>query len=219
MRNMGIDRRQALWQAQALKDAPDLPIFTHADAVDEGAEPPVLLPAMPQAEQVVADYQTLRMSLKAHPISFFRASLRKQGFISADQLPALNHGRKVSLAGLVLVRQKPGSAKGVCFVTIEDETGVANLVIWPKLFDHFRPVIMSSRLLVVHGRMQTDGRVIHVVAERLENRSDRLDALAQERVPATFARGDEVTRPLPNQVAPRQHPRNVRVIPKSRDFH
>ncbi len=219
MRSMGIDRRQALWQAQALKDAPDLPIFTHADARDEGGEPPVLLPAMPQAEQVVADYQTLRLSLKAHPISFFRSSLRKQGFIAAGDLPGLNHGRKVSLAGLVLVRQKPGSAKGVCFITLEDETGVANLVIWPKLFEHFRPVIMSSRLLVVHGRMQTDGRVIHVVADRLENRTDRLDTLSAERVPQTTVRGDHPTHPIPGQVAPRQHPRDVRVIPKSRDFH
>lgn len=219
MRTMGIDRRQALWQAQALKDAPDLPIFTYADAVDEGAEPPVLLPAMPQAEQVVADYQTLRLSLKAHPISFFRSSLRKQGFIAAGDLPGLNHGRKVSLAGLVLVRQKPGSAKGVCFITLEDETGVANLVIWPKLFEHYRPVIMSARLLVVHGRMQTDGRVIHVVADRLENRTDRLDRLSTERVPQTTVRGDHPTHPIPGQVAPRQHPRDVRVIPKSRDFH
>jgi len=219
MRNMGIDRRQALWQAQALKDAPDLPIFTHADARDEGAEPPVLLPAMPQTEQVVADYQTLRLSLKAHPISFFRASLRKQGFIAAGDLPSLNHGRRVSLAGLVLVRQKPGSAKGVCFITLEDETGVANLVIWPKLFEHYRAVIMSARLLVVHGRMQTDGRVIHVVADRLENRTDRLDRLSTERVPQTTVRGDHPTHPIPGQVAPRQHPRDVRVIPKSRDFH
>ena len=219
MRNMGIDRRQALWQAQALKDAPDLPIFTHADARDEGAEPPVLLPAMPQTEQVVADYQTLRLSLKAHPISFFRASLRKQGFNAAGDLPCLNHGRKVSLAGLVLVRQKPGSAKGVCFITLEDETGVANLVIWPKLFEHYRAVIMSARLLVVHGRMQTDGRVIHVVADRLENRTDRLDRLSTERVPQTTVRGDHPTHPIPGQVAPRQHPRDVRVIPKSRDFH
>ena len=219
MRSMGIDRRQALWQAQALKDAPDLPIFTHADTRDEGGEPPVLLPVMPQAEQVVADYQTLRLSLKAHPISFFRASLRKQGFVAAGDLPRLNHGRRVSLAGLVLVRQKPGSAKGVCFITLEDETGVANLVIWPKLFDHYRPVIMSSRLLVVHGRMQTDGRVIHVVADRLENRTDRLDTLSAERVPQTTVRGDHPTHPIPGQVTPRQHPRDVRVIPKSRDFH
>ncbi|UWR11706.1 error-prone DNA polymerase [Sulfitobacter mediterraneus] len=219
MRSMGIDRRQALWQGQALKDAPDLPIFTHAEAGDEGAEPAVSLPAMPQAEHVVADYQTLRLSLKAHPVSFFRASLRRQGFAVTDQLPGMRNGAGVSLAGLVLVRQKPGSAKGVCFITLEDEAGVANLVIWPKLFEHFRPIIMGARLLVVHGRIQSDGRVIHVVADRLENRTDRLDDLAVDRVPQTQARGDHPTHPIAGQVSARRHPRDVRVIPKSRDFH
>ncbi len=219
MRSMGIDRRQALWQAQGLKDAPDLPIFTHAEARDEGLEPAVMLPAMPEAEHVVADYQTLRLSLKAHPMSFFRESLRRQGFACTDQLPGMHHGKKVSLAGLVLVRQKPGSAKGVCFITLEDEGGIANLVIWPKLFEKWRAIIMSARLLVVQGRVQTDGRVIHVVADRLENRTDRLDHLSAERVPATYAKGDEVIRPVPDQVGGRKHPRDVRVIPKSRDFH
>ncbi len=219
MRNMGLDRRQALWQAQGLKDAPALPIFEHAAAGDEGTEPVVALPAMAQAEHVVADYQTLRLSLKAHPMRFFRRSLKRKGFSCTDELPGMRHGQKVSLAGLVLVRQKPGSAKGVCFITLEDEAGVANLVIWPKLFETWRAIIMSARLLVVKGRVQSDGRVIHVVAEGLENGTDRLDALAQEKVPATFARGDEVIHPVPGQVGGRRHPRDVRVIPKSRDFH
>jgi error-prone DNA polymerase len=219
MRNMGLDRRQALWQAQGLKDAPALPIFEHAAAGDEGAEPVVALPAMAQAEHVVADYQTLRLSLKAHPMRFFRRSLKRKGFSCTDELPGMRHGQKVSLAGLVLVRQKPGSAKGVCFITLEDEAGVANLVIWPKLFETWRAIIMSARLLVVKGRVQSDGRVIHVVAEGLENGTDRLDALAQEKVPATFARGDEVIHPVPGQVGGRRQTRDVRVIPKSRDFH
>ena len=132
----------------------------------------------------------------------------------------MGHGQRVSLAGLVLVRQKPGSAKGVCFITIEDEDGVANLVIWPKMFEHYRALIMTARLLVVHGRVQTDGRVIHIVAERLEDGTARLDRLAQERVPVTAVRGDHATHPLPSQVGGgRRHPRDVRVIPKSRDFH
>ncbi|WP_299876563.1 error-prone DNA polymerase [uncultured Sulfitobacter sp.] len=219
MRGMGLDRRAALWQAQGLKDAPDLPIFSYVAAKDEGAEPFVALPAMPKAEHVVADYQTLRLSLKAHPMSFYRQSLRGQGFDCTDALPGMRHGQRVSLAGLVLVRQKPGSAKGVCFITLEDEVGVANLVIWPTLFEQFRPIIMSARLLVVHGRIQSDGKVIHVVADRLENRTDRLDALSHERVPETYARGDEVKHPVPGQVGGRTHPRDVRVIPKSRDFH
>jgi error-prone DNA polymerase len=219
MRGLGLDRRAALWQAQALKDAPDLPIFAHAEARAEGPEPEVALPAMPKAEQVVADYQTLRLSLKAHPMAFFRSSLRSQGYACAQDLPGMDHGRKVSLAGLVLVRQKPGSAKGVCFITLEDETGVANLVIWPKLFEHFRPVIMAARLLAVHGRLQTDGRVIHVVADRLEDRTQRLDSLSADRVPSVTVRGDHPTNPIPGQVDGPKHPRDVRVIPKSRDFH
>lgn len=219
MRSMGIDRRQALWQSQALVDAPALPIFDHANAASHGDEPEVHLPKMPKAEHVVADYQTLRLSLKAHPMSFYRASLRKQGFTASQDLPHMHHGQRVSLAGLVLVRQKPGSAKGVCFITLEDESGVANLVIWPKMFEANRPTIMSARLLVVHGRVQTDGRVIHVVAQALQDRTERLAGLADARLPQITSRGDHPTHPLPNQVGIRGHPRNVRVIPKSRDFH
>ena len=219
-RSCGIDRRQALWQAQGVRDAPALALFEHAQAAGEGPEPEVVLPAMAQAEHVVADYQTLRLSLKAHPMSFFRSSLKAQGFASTHNLIHMGHGQRVSLAGLVLVRQKPGSAKGVCFITLEDEDGVANLVIWPKLFEQYRALIMTARLLVVQGRVQTDGRVIHVVAERLEDKTARLDTLADGRVPATNVRGDHMNHPLPAQVGGgRKHPRDVRVIPKSRDFH
>ncbi|MDG0990786.1 MAG: error-prone DNA polymerase [Yoonia sp.] len=219
MRSMGIDRRQALWQVQTLKDAPSLPIFDHADISARGPDPKVALPAMPKAEHVVADYQTLRLSLKAHPLMFYRASLRQQGFASSADLSRMYHGQKVSLAGLVLVRQKPGSAKGVCFITLEDETGVANLVIWPKMFKFYRRTIMSARLMVVHGRVQTDGRVIHVVADDLQDRSDRLSGLSDTQLPEITTRGDHPTSPIPGQVGMRGHPRNTRVIPKSRDFH
>jgi len=200
MRSMGTDRRQALWQAQALKDAPALPIFDHAETAAHGPDPDVALPEMPKAEHVVADYQTLRLSLKAHPMAFFRKSLRAQGFSAASQLPSLWHGQRVSLAGLVLVRQKPGSAKGVCFITLEDEGGVANLVIWPKMFKAYRATIMSARLLVVHGRVQTDGRVIHVVANDLQDRSDRLAGLSDAPLPEITTRGDHPTHPIPGQV-------------------
>jgi error-prone DNA polymerase len=219
MRSIGIDRRQALWQAQALADAPALPIFAHAEAEAQGPDPEVALPAMAKAEHVVADYQTLRLSLKAHPMRFFRASLRRQGFTAAADLPRLGHGPAVSLAGLVLIRQKPGSAKGTCFITLEDETGVVNLVIWPRMFAAFRPVIMSARLMVAHGRVQSDGRVIHVVADRLEDRSDRLARLSGDTMPGITVRADHPTHPLPHQVGMHGHPRDARVIPKSRDFH
>ena len=218
LRSLGRGRRAALWDAQALGDASPMPIFDRAAARGEGADPVVALPAMPAPEQVVADYQTLRLSLRAHPMAFFRTSLRAQGFRATSDLPALGHGARASLAGLVLVRQKPGSAKGVCFITLEDEGGVANLVIWPKLFALHRPVIMAARLLVAHGRVQTDGRVIHVVADRLEDRSDRLAALSEDRLPAITTRGDHPTHPIPGQVGSHGHPRDARVIPRSRDF-
>ncbi|XDA99842.1 error-prone DNA polymerase [Sulfitobacter sp. LCG007] len=218
MRSMGADRRKALWQASALKDAPALPIFDHAETAPEGAEPEVRLPAMPRAEQVVADYQTLRLSLKAHPMAFYRRSLARQGFSATSRLARMRHGQKVSLAGLVLVRQRPGSARGVCFITLEDEEGVANLVIWPRMFETFRPVIMSARLMEVHGRLQTDGRVIHIVADILRDRSDRLAALSSMPLPGITTRGDHPTHPIPGQVGAKGHPRNVRVLPKSRDF-
>ncbi|HCI07075.1 MAG TPA: error-prone DNA polymerase, partial [Sulfitobacter sp.] len=117
-RSMGLDRRQALWDARALKDAPDLPLF--ATGRDEGAEVMFPLPQMPTCEHVVADYQTLRLSLKAHPMSFLRASMTRQGYSSANDLKHMRNGQRISMAGIVLIRQRPGTAKGVCFITIED---------------------------------------------------------------------------------------------------
>ncbi|WP_089900146.1 error-prone DNA polymerase [Loktanella fryxellensis] len=215
VRSLWIDRRQALWEARALRDAPDLPLFR--DASDEGAEVPVPLPVMPVCEQVVADYQTLRLSLKAHPMSFLRRSLTRQGYASTADLQGMTKGRKVKLAGLVLIRQRPGSAKGVCFITVEDEAGVANLVVWPTVMERFRKAVMQSRLLVVEGYVQRDGQIIHVVAQSLTDRSDALLRLAPGAMPQQMGRGDEVTHPQPPNGG-RQHPRDVRVIPKSRDF-
>jgi error-prone DNA polymerase len=180
---------------------------------------------MPVAEQVVADYQTLRLSLKAHPMAFLRKSLTKQGYIACADLPGTRNWQKVKLAGLVLIRQRPGSAKGVCFITLEDETGVANLVIWPKVMEAFRKVVMQSRLLVIHGVVQRDVEIIHVVADTLEDRSDVLLRLSPDGFSNAMAHADEVNRPLGNPLANpmsapnRGHPRDARIIPKSRDFH
>lgn len=215
MRSMFIDRRQALWEAKALKDAPNLPLFQ--DTRDEGAEVPVPLPAMPVCEQVVADYQTMRLSLKAHPMSFLRKSMDKQGFISTKQLLDSRNWQKVKMAGLVLIRQRPGSAKGVCFITIEDELGVANVVVWPKVMEQYRKVVMQSRLLMVEGYVQRDVEIIHVIAKHLEDRSDALLKLSTDGLQPAMAHADEVNRPLPAPSS--RHPRNVYIIPKSRDFH
>ncbi|MEL6509665.1 MAG: error-prone DNA polymerase [Pseudomonadota bacterium] len=216
-RSMQLDRRAALWEARALKDAPDLPLFVEKDTADEGVDYAVTLPDMPSCEHVVADYQTLRLSLKAHPLSFLRKSMARQGYTAASDLEQMRNGQSVSLAGIVLIRQKPGSAKGVCFITVEDETGVANLVVWPKIMAQFRKAVMQSRLIDVRGYVQRDKDVIHVVAQELHDRSDALDRLSNEPVPIQLARADEVLKQIPNSHS--GHPRNVRVIPKSRDFH
>ncbi len=215
VRSMALDRRQALWDARALRDAPDLPLFT--DKRDEGEEVRFDLPQMPICEHVVADYQTTRLSLKAHPMSFLRKSMGKQGYRTTAALNDMRNGQSVKLAGIVLIRQRPGSAKGVCFITLEDETGVANLVVWPKVMEAFRKVIMRARIIDVRGYVQRDEDVIHVVATHLTDRSDALERLSNDVMEPPLARADEVKKALPNST--HGHPRNVRVIPKSRDFH
>ncbi|MBM1220830.1 error-prone DNA polymerase [Ponticoccus sp. SC2-23] len=219
MRSMFIDRRQALWEAKGLRDAPDLPLFR--ETRDEGAERPVALPAMPVCEQVVADYQTLRLSLKAHPMAFLRKSLTKSGYATARSLHDSRDRQKVRLAGLVLIRQRPGSANGVCFITLEDETGVANLVVWPKVMEQYRKVVMQSRLLAVHGYIQRDVEIIHLVATHLEDRSDALLRLSPDGLKPAIAHADEVNRPVQGRLAAptSRHPRDAAIIPKSRDFH
>ncbi len=214
-RSMGLGRREALWDARALRDAPDLPLFQ--EVRDEGREVPVELPSMPVCEHVVADYQTLRLSLKGHPMSFLRKSMRRQGYNATVDLAGMPSGRTVSLAGLVLIRQRPGSAKGVCFITIEDETGVANLIVWPKVMETFRKVIMRSRVIEVRGTVQSGEGVIHVVAHHLKDRSDVLERLGNDLMRVPLARADEVVKPIPDYKS--RHPREVNVIPKSRDFH
>jgi len=203
LRSMGLDRRAGLWQARALRDAPDLPLFGRRD---EGAEPAVALPAMPLSEHVAADYQTLRLSLKAHPMAFLRRSLAEQGYVSTAGLATLPNRAHLRMAGIVLVRQRPGSAKGTCFITLEDETGVANLVIWQGIFARFRKVAMTARLLEIRGQIQRAEGVTHIVAHWLGDRSDALLRLAGE--PPTA-----LPQPRPG------HPRRVRMLPKSRDFH
>ena len=150
-------------------------------------------------------------------MSFLRKSMDKQGFISTKQLLQSRNWQKVKMAGLVLIRQRPGSAKGVCFITIEDELGVANVVVWPKVMEHYRKVVMQSRLLMVEGYVQRDVEIIHVIATHLEDRSDALLRLAPDAMEPALAHADEVARPIAAERG--RHPRNVRVIPKSRDFH
>jgi error-prone DNA polymerase len=216
-RSMKLDRRAALWDARTLKGAPDLPLFAHAEARDEGWEEEVVrLPAMALGEHVVADYQAVRLSLKAHPMRFLRTHYAARGFVTADGLRTLRNGRRVSLAGLVLIRQRPGSAKGVCFITLEDETGIANLVVWPDAFYAQRKVVMGARLMTVHGVIQRDEDIIHLIARTLEDDTAMLRAISEEPMPSTLSVADAGGSWKPPAAA---HPRDVVCIPKSRDFH
>ncbi len=216
-RSAGIDRRQALWDARALKQSPNLPLFAFAQQRDEGDEHTVVLPTMPKCEHVVADYQTMRLSLKAHPFAFLRQNYTAEGYIPAATLRDRRFDARVKVAGIVLIRQRPGSAKGVCFITLEDEGGVINLVIWPNVMERYRGVIMGARMMEVHGRMQKDDDVIHVVAEHLFDATPKLLSLSDDLLETSVARADHVVSPLPSSL--NRHPRDAKVIPSSRDFH
>ncbi len=245
--SLGLSRRQALWDARSLIAAPDLPLFKAAAERDEGAERSATqLPKMPLSEEVVADYQTTRLSLKAHPMSFLRPGLAERGFVRASELRDRKFRSMVQVAGVVLIRQRPGSAKGVCFITLEDETGVVNLVVWPDLKEKQRRVVMGARLMEVRGRVEYDDEVIHVIAHHMTDATEALYGLSDNMLNAPVARADHVNSPLISRKPPAEkatlktrdmiddlppsgpfaqtpnvtgHPRNHRILPKSRDFH
>ena len=217
--SLGLSRREALWAIKALAKEAPLPLFAATAVPERGEEPRVTLPAMSLSEAVVDDYISLRLSLKAHPLSFFRQDLAQHGMIEAGQLRKLPDGHFIRLAGLVLVRQRPGSAKGVIFATLEDETGVANVVVWADVFERYRSILLGARLLGVEGPLQREGIVIHVVARRLFDLSHRLAELstppgegstAASPLANPIARADEVKRPTSAKRG---------LLPRSRDFH
>ncbi len=180
LRSLGLDRRQGLWAVKGLapeaKAEVQAPLLT---LMGPPAEAPAALPAMALGAHVAEDYRTAGLSLKAHPCAFFRTLLDDLGAVTATRLRSLRHGAKVSVGGLVLIRQQPGTAKGVVFATLEDETGAANAVVWPDVFQAHRRTVMASRFLVVHGRVQRAGEVIHVVAERFTDLTGRLADLRE----------------------------------------
>jgi error-prone DNA polymerase len=171
-RNFELDRRTALWAIRGLTDAP-------ARFVDQAdlAEPPMALTPAPEPREVVDDYRSTGLSLRRHPVAFMREDLSQAGMITCRDLQVVADGRRVTVPGIVLVRQRPGSAEGVLFVTIEDETGVANLIIWPSVFERQRRLILSASMVACRGRVQRESEVIHVVAESLVDLSDRLRSL------------------------------------------
>ncbi|MBC8033366.1 MAG: error-prone DNA polymerase, partial [Chitinophagaceae bacterium] len=174
-RSLGIDRRQALWEVST-KD-PCIALF-EGQASEHPTEK-VVLPGMADSEQVVHDYATTSLSLKAHPVSFVREKLQQLHVLANKELNNVADGEIVKVAGLVLVRQRPETAGGVCFITIEDETGFANLVIFQHLFDKYRKEILQSRLLMVEGKLQREGAVIHVIVKCCHNFTKLLRHLTQ----------------------------------------
>jgi error-prone DNA polymerase len=134
---------------------------------------------MTVGEHVLQDYATIRMSLKAHPVELLRERFASLGYVPARELATLNSGRRVEVSGIMLVRQRPGSASGVVFATLEDETGVSNIIVWPKIFEKFRRTILGSRLLGVKGKLQIESGVIHVIAGKLTDLSIHLEQLSE----------------------------------------
>lgn len=229
-RSLGLDRREALWQVRRLPDDVALPLFEAATAREQPDEQAKPLPVMPRPEQVVADYQTIRLSLKGHPMEFLREMLSRERIVACREISHENERRRVRCAGVVLVRQRPGSASGVVFMTLEDETGIANVVVWPKIMEQYRKEVMGARLIEVQGYIQSSPeKVTHLIAQRMIDRSHDLVGLANDalsRKPPVPA-GATVVEPLNDDRRdhadiPAQkirHPRNVRILPPSRDFH
>jgi len=205
--SLGLTRRQALWAAKALgrvgDDGDDLPLFQPhaaiAPRVDRRAlphvpvlrEPDVNLPAMPLGEEVVNDYRFLELSLRAHPASFLRADLARRGIIRNEELRATPSGARVTVSGLVTIRQRPGSANGVIFMTIEDETSVANIIVWSRTFERFRPIVLGARYVAVSGEVQQESGVIHVVAARLDDLTALLARLMED-APAMHPHDEDI---------------------------
>lgn len=213
---LGLGRREALWAAQALRAPAPLPLF---GADGEGlAEPAVTLPRMTLGQEMIEDYLALRLSLRAHPMELLRPRLPES--LAHDRLAQA--GGRVSVTGLVITRQRPGTASGVIFLTLEDETGTANVVVWKRVYETFRKAVIAGRLVRVHGRIARDGPVTHVIAERVEDLSPLLDTLGRPLViDVNDGRADEAKRPAGGSLRPTaRHPREqAKKLFPSRDFH
>jgi error-prone DNA polymerase len=237
-RSLGLDRREALWAVRGLGrvgDQDDLPLFA-LSRPERDSEPDAKLPPMPLGAHVVEDYRRLSLSLKAHPVAFMRARLDARGAKRAETLAALKSGDRVAVAGLVLVRQRPGTAQGVIFMTLEDETGIANLIVWPKAFERLRAIVIGARFVAATGKLQSESGVVHLIVERMEDLTPMLGLLSREdpdAAPSGFAeappsasprrQGDRFAQtqlfydPRP---PPTQEQRDAaRALPTGRSFH
>ena len=239
--SLGLSRRDALWAVKALQKAGDkdnLPLFARVSM--PALEPDANLPAMLPGEQVIEDYRHLHLSLKAHPVSFLRRDLDARGVVRHELLPTLVPGRRVTIGGIVLVRQRPGTGNAI-FMTLEDETAIANTIVWPRKFEEYRPVVMGARLISVTGVLQNEKNVIHIVADHFEDLTSLLGRLSEQadRIDVTMP-PDAIKRPVYSR---QRHPRSgdalvtmlkegkpvledvaavrdtVQVMPKGRNFH
>ncbi|MDB5691900.1 MAG: dnaE, partial [Alphaproteobacteria bacterium] len=188
---LGLSRRQALWQVRGLREHP-LPLFAAAGLLETAREPAVALAPMTGGREVVEDYSAVKLSLRGHPLAFLRAELDRRGIRRCADLALLKDGTKVEVAGLVLIRQKPGKGN-VTFITIEDETGIANAILWQRRFEAQRRIVMAASMIGVKGTLQREGEVIHVVADRLEDYTALLDTVGQRPFPHSFGPADAAT--------------------------
>jgi error-prone DNA polymerase len=210
--SISVDRREVLWAVRRLPGEHDLPLFAFHDVAEQATEEIAPLPPMPLSEHVLADYQMLRLSLREHLMFFLRDLFREEGVMSCREISESPDGMAASCAGIVITRQMPGDA-GVVFVTFGDETGYANVVVWPRIFEAYRREAMGSRLLLVEGKVQRSPEgVVHLVAERLVDRTAELTRLSEDHAKTPRSRAD-VGEGL------HRHPRTMRAVPKSRDFH
>ncbi|MCV0416413.1 MAG: error-prone DNA polymerase [Brevundimonas sp.] len=224
-RSLGLDRREGLWAVRRLPDDEPLPLFQAANSVKNGArelgvEAAANLPLMPLKEHIATDYQTTRLSLKGHPMQILRPVFRAEGVLSAEEVNAQKHGRLVRTAGVVLVRQRPGTGNAI-FVTMEDETGVVNALLWARLFETFRREVMAARLMEVEGTVEKSVEgVLHVMVRRVFDRSAELRRLSEDYdLQVELSRADAVKYPQAPRSPTGRHPRDVRILPGSRDFH
>lgn len=212
--SLGLTRRDALWQAKALQAPKPLPLFG-LDGEGE-REPVVELPRMTLGQEVIEDHLALRVSLRAHPLELLRPNLPE----SLAHHRLMKAKGRVTVTGLVITRQRPGTASGVIFLTLEDETGVANVVVWRKIYQAFRAAVVAGRLLRITGRIERDGPVIHLIAEQVEDLSARLATLGHRlRIGAEIERVGETVRPA-RTAGRARHPREqAKKLFPSRDFH
>jgi error-prone DNA polymerase len=217
---MGLNRRDALWRIKSIRADKPLPLLS--DPMDGEAiyEPGVDLPTMNLGEEVVEDYVSIRMSLRAHPVELLRPLLI--GLTPHAELTHIPLG-PVDVCGLVITRQRPGTASGVIFLTLEDETGVSNVVVWPKVYEQFRTAVIGGRLLRVRGYLQREGIVVHVIAQEVQDLSPKLAELGHPRDDAigiTDPKTDEAPRPATPKPRNAWHPRDqAKKLFPSRDFH